>query len=165
MDELAWPLALVAHDGRTRNESRQPAQPPPAQHDADRGERPAELAGNERAAQALAAQRDDLVFGRIAQPGGAVVRPGGAIHQARLALGGEAGAPLAHRIDADAVRRGHAGHAPAARQALHHQHSTMPRRAGILMDVHPGLREGGCVCGNHNLPPKPRMDNLHSSDT
>jgi hypothetical protein len=32
------------------------------------------------------------------------------------------------------------------------------------MDVHPGLRDKGCVCGNHSFSNQPRRDNLHSND-
>ena len=79
-------VALVADDRGLGVEGREPAEPVAAQDQADGGDRPAELAGDRRAGQALAAQRHDLGLGRLAQPARAVVRPRRAVGQAGLAL-------------------------------------------------------------------------------
>jgi hypothetical protein len=63
-----------------------------------------------------------------------------------------------------ALRPGVGRDRPAGVQTLDHQHSTMPRRSGILMDVHPGLRAVGCRPRNHSFSAQPRRDNLPSSD-
>lgn len=165
VDQFARALALVANDGRAGVERRQPAETVPAQHGANRGKGPAELAGNARTTQAPTPQRDDGGFLGAGQPGRAVMRARRAIDQARLALGDKAIAPFADCLAAHAQRPGDRCNRPAVPETLHHQHSTMPGRSRILMDVHPWLRSEGYWCGNHSIPPLPRMDNLHSNDT
>ena len=172
---LLWPVrspvmrcpipSLVAPDRRPDVEGGEPAQPAPAQHDADGGQRPAEAAGDRRAAQALTAQRLDLVLRLLGQPRRAAMRPGGAVDQAGRTLGGMTIAPLADGLGGDAQGRGDGGHRPAGAQALDHQHSAVRHGPRILMDVHPGLRAVGCRPRNHSLPAQPRRDNLHSSDS
>jgi hypothetical protein len=70
MDQLAGPLALVAHRRWFRFERRQPAQPDPAQELAHRRDRHAELPRDRRAAQPLSPQPLDLdnPLGRGAVP-------------------------------------------------------------------------------------------------
>lgn len=164
VDQLPGRRAFVADDGRPGIEGRETAETAPAQHDAHSRDRASQPPCDRRTGQALAAQCLDLGlhFGR--RPGGTVMRTRGTLHQPGFAMSRVTVPPLAHRPGADALRRGNGCDGPPARETLHHQHSTIPRRAGILMDVHPGLRLKGCVCGNHSLPAQPRRDNLHSND-
>ena len=140
VDQLAGPCPLVADDLRLGVERLEPT-------------------------EAVAAQRQDLGLRRLAQAGWAVVRPGRAVGQAGLALQGMASSPRAHGLGRDPGRGGDAGHAPALSQALDHQASTMRRVLGILVDVHPAAPGWGCELGSHNLPPRPRVDNLHSNES
>jgi hypothetical protein len=165
VDQLAGPCPLVADDLRLGVERLEPTEAVAAQDQAHGGDRAAEPAGDGGARQALAAQRQDLGLRRLAQAGWAVVRPGRAVGQAGLALQGMASSPLAHGLGRDPGRGGDAGHAPALSQALDHQASTMRRVLGILVDVHPAAPGWGCELGSHNLPPRPRVDNLHSNDS
>jgi hypothetical protein len=90
MDQLAGALPLVAADGRPRIESGELGETLPAQHEADRRDRPAEAARNRRAGEALAAQGRDLGV----EPSGAEARPRAAIAKPGLALCRKAVAPL-----------------------------------------------------------------------
>src|SRR4051812_3841884 len=165
VDQLAGVLALVTDDRGLGLKGGEAVEPEPTQCQAHRRAGQAELAGNGRAGAALAAQGLD--------PGGdldsllrrAAMRPRGAVAQPGLALGGMPVAPLA-----DGARRGpnagsHLGHALALSQPADDQHSTVRRRPGILMAVHPGLRAGGCWLRNRSFPTQPRRDNLHSNDS
>jgi hypothetical protein len=60
MDQLAGAFALVAKDWQPGVERRYPFEAASAQHGADRGQRPAHMAGNRRAAHSLTAQGLDL---------------------------------------------------------------------------------------------------------
>jgi len=142
VQELARSLALIADDRRPRLERGPPAEAVAAQDAADRRDRPAEPAGDRRGRQPLAAPLDDLGLGRRVEPERAAVRPRRATDEPGGALDGETIAPLAHRPRIDAVRRGHRPHAPTRRQPGDHQPSTMPRRSGILVNVHPRLPVG-----------------------
>ena len=65
MDQFARPLALVSDYGRPGVEGGQQAEPAPSQHDADGGQRPAQLAADRRPVSArsgVAAQGLDLVL-------------------------------------------------------------------------------------------------------
>ena len=69
-DQLARPRALVAHDRRLRLERAQLAQPTPAQDLADRRDWHGQLAGDRRAAQALAPPALDLGHAQVRHPVG-----------------------------------------------------------------------------------------------
>jgi hypothetical protein len=78
---LLWPvrspvmrLAFVANDGGARIERVQPAEAAPAQHEADRRDRPANTPRDHRAAQAPAAKGEDLIRRALIEPGWAAVR-------------------------------------------------------------------------------------------
>mgnify|MGYP006883603647 CR=1 FL=1 len=86
-------------------------------------------------------------------------------YQAGGAFGAEAITPFANGPAVHTLGRGHGRNGPTRFETFDHQHSTARRGSGILMNVHPGLLEGGSSCGNNNLPSKPRTDNLHSNDT
>jgi hypothetical protein len=165
VDQLARPLALVAHDRWPRLERRQPAEPEPAQDAADRRDRNGELARDRRAAQALASPAFDLghahvchlvprVLGRRA-PVGQRCRPAAAVAReptVSLALRQSRGA--GGRDDRPALL----DHPP------HQQESTLRRQTRILVHVHPGdppIRPA--TIASRSLTRLPRMNNLHSN--
>ena len=96
LNQLTRLLALVADHLRLGVEGLEPAQPAPAQDDADGGDGPSELAGDGRAGSALAAQRLDLGLGGLVQAGRAAVRPRRALGEAGLAFGRVPVTPLAN---------------------------------------------------------------------
>jgi hypothetical protein len=107
-------------------------------------ERQAEAAGDLRPGQALPAQpldRGGDVEGQLAG------RPAGrraAVVEGRRAARPPPCQPLAHRPLADPELGGDAAcRLLLVKYAADHQPSTVRRRAGILMDVHPGLRLAG----------------------
>src|SRR4051794_21771999 len=142
VDQFAGMLALVAAH-RRRGFKRLDAGEAEAPEDAaDRSRRDADRGGDVLARPALAAQgfdgRDRGCRRRPVQ----VMGPGGAIVQAFDAFGLEARHPLAHGLDRDAEsgrdgrrRLSFAPHPP------HQFGSTVRREPGILMNVHPVLRE------------------------
>ena len=144
MDQLARPLALITHSWGPRLERGQPTEPEPAEHQADGGDRLPQLARDLRPAQALPAQALDRVGDLARQP---ARRAGGrraAIDEGRLAARPPPCQPLAHRPLADAELDGDAAcRLLLVKHAAHHQELTVWRRAGILVDVHPGLRLAG----------------------
>jgi len=163
MDEFAGQLALIPDDRRSRRQCREPAETSPSQHDANGGQRPANLAGYGWPGQTLPAQGLYLLFRLLAQPGRAATRSGRAIGQTSLAFGDVAIAPFAHRLGRDALCCGDGGDGPPGREALDDQHSTMMGGARIIVDVHPRPPGRGCRCGNHSLSAQPRRDNLCGS--
>ena len=94
-----------------------------------------------------------------------VMRAGRAVGQAGLTFGEEASTPFAHGLGIDVECRRHGQDGPPFSQALDHRPSTARRVLGILVKVHPAAPGWGCVRGSHNLPARPRMDNLHSNDS
>src|SRR4051812_10968507 len=142
VDQFAGMLALVAAH-RRRGFKRLDAVEAEAPEDAaDRGRRDADGSGDVLARPALAAQGFDGHDrgGRRRPVQG--MGPGGAIVQAFDAFGLEARHPLAHRFDRDAE----SGRDGRRRLSLdppppHQFGSTVRREPGILMNVHPVLRE------------------------
>ena len=165
MDQLARPLALVADDLGLGLQSSEAAQPMAAQHQAHRGDRPAEPPRDRRPRQPPPPQRHDLGLGRLAQAPWADVRPRAAVAQTRFAFGGMPGLPLAHGPGGDPESRRDPGDAPAVSETSDHQESTLGRGLGMLVDVHPEAPRRGCWLGSNNLPPQTRVDNLHSNDS
>jgi hypothetical protein len=86
MDEFARRVALIADDGGLGIERGKAAEPRPAQHEADSGNRPAQPPGYGRTGQTLTAKCHDLIRLRITQPVGAAMRARRAIRQAGRAL-------------------------------------------------------------------------------
>ena len=161
VDQLAGPCPLVADDLRLGVERLEPTEAVAAQDQAHGGDRAAEPAGPDRRWR-----RSARISACAASPRRVGLWCGGDERSARpAALQAMASSPLAHGLGRDPGRGGDAGHAPALSQALDHQASTMRRVLGILVDVHPAAPGWGCELGSHNLPPRPRVDNLHSNDS
>jgi hypothetical protein len=152
VDQLARMLALVADDGRLGLEGGEAVEADAAQRQPDRRAGQAKLAGDGRTGPALAAQRLDAGGDLGGLPRRAVVGSGRAVAQPGLALGGRAVAPLADGPRRGAQADSHLRNALPLSQPADDQHSTMRRRPGILMRVHPGLRAGGCWLRNRSFP-------------
>lgn len=86
-----------------------------------------QMPGNRRRGQALATQGDDLDLDWHGEPARAAVRPRRAISQAHLTFNGVAVTPLAHSPGRNPMCLSDCGDRPAARQSIHHQHSTAAR--------------------------------------
>jgi hypothetical protein len=166
MDQLARPLPLVADGDGLRLQGGEAAEPEAAQDGADGGARHGELAGNGGAAHALAPQpldRRDLLGWR------AMRRVAGrrlAVLQRRHPAGPEASEPgIGGALRHACCLRG-IGNAPSLlADTAHQKRSTMHRHAGILVDVHPGLRLKVGWNRNPSLAAPSRMNNLHSFDS
>src|SRR5579859_2042177 len=163
MDEFAWFLALIAEDGGLGVECTETAKPSAAQDEADGGDWTVQPLGNGGRRQALAAQCHDLTDLLVVKFVRTAMGPRRAINQSHGSFRGMTIAPLAHGLWCHTLRLRHRSNAPAAGEAPHHHHSTMPRRARIIMDVHPRPPGRGCRSGNHSLSAQPRRDNLFGS--
>ena len=158
--------AFVAHGRRLGIEGGEAAEAEPAQHGADGGARQG------RASRAMAgplrrcrrsARSPRRRRGRRAMRASAGRRL--AVVKRRRAARPMPRQPLVGRALRNAGRLGGIGNAPASSpHATHQKGSTMHRHAGILMDVHPGLRLRVGWSRNPNLAAQPRMNNLHSFD-
>lgn len=137
VEQLARPLALVAHDGRPRLERRQAPQPQPAQHIADRREGEAQPVGDPRPREAPPAQRPDAPLERGPELAGRVMGPGRAIPQRVAAPGAVAGHPLPHgaRTHPEGGRRLRPGPA-GVDDALDEADSPREAEPCILVAVH-----------------------------
>ena len=153
VDQLAGLLPLVADDRGLGVERREPAEPEAAQDQADGGDRPAELARNGRAGQALAAQRLDLGLGGIAQPGRAAMRPRRAVGQPGLAFLRDSGRATCATVLGVTPKAAATAVDRPARQRAAATISIRPLRrgSGILMDVHPAAPG----CGLRAWQPQP----------
>jgi hypothetical protein len=141
-DEFAGALTLVAHDRCGRIEALEAAETEAAQDGADGRERQAEAAGDHGRGQLLPTERFDRgdLLGRQPALAGGRRAP---VVEGRLAARSPARQPLAHRALTDAEIGGDLGcWLLLLEHATDHQESTMRRRAGILVQVHPGLRLG-----------------------
>src|SRR5208282_3209679 len=165
MDQLAWPLALVAHRRRFGFERRQPAQPEAAQDLADRRNRHAELPRDRRTAQPLSPQPLDLdnPLGRGAVSAAPWRRA--AISQCRRTATAIAGQPVVGAAGGQSGGLRCLRHRPALLcDALDQQESTPRRQPRILVEVHPGgLPIKPVSLATHSLTGFPRMNNLRSS--
>ena len=159
VDQLAWPLTLVALNGWRRFEIADAAQAVPTQDPADGGGRDGQVARDLRAGQALPTQGYDgrLCLGRgrpvqAAGPRGAILQPGGA-------FGFKAGDPLADRLGTDPHPLSHRLRGEATPGQPHQPLSTGRRQTRILVDVHP-VPPRGLKLRNLSFLGPDRMDNL-----
>jgi hypothetical protein len=159
-------LTFVADGGGLHVEGGEAAEPEAAQDGADGGTRHGELAGNGGSAHALPAQpldRRDLLGRRAmrAAAGGRLAVDQRSRTTRPVARQPFIGGALRHARRFRGVRN-----APAViADAAHQKGSTMDRHAGILVDVHPGLRLRVGWSRNPSLAALSRMNNLHSFDT
>ena len=142
VDQFAGMLTLVAAHRRGGFKRLDAVEAKAPEDAADRGRRDADCGCDVLARPALAAEGFDGHDRGCRRRPAEVMRPGGAILQAFGAFGLEARHPLAHRFDGDAE----CGRDGRRRLSLNHHPphkfgSTVRREPGILMNVHPVLRE------------------------
>ena len=166
VDQLARPLALIAHDRRPRLERRQLAEPETAQDAADRRDRHGQLARDRRAAQALPPPALDLGHARgrhlvatvLAAPSCGRSAPPSRRRDSARASGKPAVPTVPQR------RRPTPPSSPGLDHPLHQQESTLRRQTRILVHVHPGdLPISAATVASRSLTGPARMNNLHSN--
>ena len=125
-----------------------------------------EPAGDGRTAQALAPQPLDRGDLRGRRGMRAVAGRRSAVLQRRRTAGAEAPEPgIGGALRHAGGRRGIRDAPPLLADAAHQKGSTMDRHAGILVDVHPGLRLRVGWNRNPSLAAQSPMNNLHSFDS
>ena len=138
MDQIARPAPLVTADRRLGLEGRELAEALAGQLGRDgRAGEPEPVRDLGRGQPAVPQPQDHRAPAR-AHPTRRVERPGGAVDQARGTFRTLAGAPFAHRADADPEARRRFGRRPAALEAGDQKGSTVGIGPRILVVVHPG---------------------------
>jgi len=141
MDQLAGRRTFVTPDRLDGIKVAHSAQPSCSEHAADGGGRDADTLCDMPAAQPLAAQSDDLRLDGSRGWTAQLVRPRRAVDEPVGAFRLEPFQPLARRPRADAC--GSCGGLRRLPASHRHNHplSTKRRQSGILVNVHPVLRE------------------------
>ena len=157
------PDARVHRDkGRTGLQGTEGGETAPAQHKAHCRDGTEKAVRDRWPRQPCPGHGCDLVLDSVIQKSRIAQRTRGADSQTHRARGSIAVAPLAHRYGVNPKGR-HSRNGSAAVPALNHQHSIVARGAGILVQVHPGLRVR--VAGVATTSSHPRTDNLHRNDS
>lgn len=139
VDELAWPVTLVAPHRLGRLQSAHPIEAQALQHPADGGRRHTDLSGNRLTRPALAAQSLDAVDRGLRRRPPQPVRPRTAIPQARHPFRLVAANPFTHRARANAYGFTDGLRRLPTTDLADHPLSTERRQPGILVDVHSAL--------------------------
>ena len=141
MDQIAGAAALVAPDRRLGLEGCELAEAKAGQLRCHRRAGEPQPARDLGRGQPAVPQPEDHLAPARAHPTRGVERPGGAVDQARGTFGPLAGAPFAHRANADAEAPRRFDRGPAALEAGDQKGSTVRVGPRILMGVHPGSPE------------------------
>jgi hypothetical protein len=136
VDEIAGAAPLVAPDRRLGLDGRELAEAEAGQLGRDRGAGEPEPAGDLGRGQPAVPQPEDHLAPARAHPPGAAQRPRGAVEQTGGTFRALAGAPFAHRPDADAKAGGRSRSRPAAVEAGDQKGSTVGVGPRILVAVH-----------------------------
>jgi hypothetical protein len=164
VEQLAGAGALVADHGRPGLERGKAAEAEAAEHQADGGDAPPQLARDLRAPQSLPALALDRGGDLEGLPAGRGAGAGLRSCRARAPPARRRASHLyAVRTDTPAARAASSTPPAMVANARHQKESTMHRHAGILVDVHPRFQGQLFRSRNHSFNPRPRMNNLHSS--
>jgi hypothetical protein len=141
VDHLAGLLALIAAHRGGRLKRIDPVQSQPLEDTADGGRRDAELGGDLLSGVARSAQYPDLLDNSLWRGLSQPMRSRAAVAQSGQTLATKPLNPLANRPRADACGLADRLRRLPALDKPHNPLSTMPRQTGILVHVHPVLRE------------------------